>query len=142
MEPLKKKMQEVPYSDLEGLLDFLPEEQRRIVEPLRELVLECLPGVREKLSFQVPFYQGYSNICFIWPGAVPWGSKTRQGVEFGLVQGHLLSDEAGYLERGQRKQVYSVFFKHPEDIRYELLRSYLYEAAEIDQLLYREKKRR
>lgn len=142
MEKEKKKMQSVAFKNVGDLLDYLPEHQLIITEKLRELVFECLPDVEERLSFNVPFYRKYGGICFIWPGAVAWGSKGWDGVEFGFQHGNLLSDEANYLERGTRKQVFSKRFFRPEDINEDLLRAYLFEAAEVDELKFLEKMRR
>jgi len=139
MEKEKKKMQSVAFRNVGELLDYLPEHQLVITEKLRELVFECLPGVEERLSFNVPFYRKYAGICFIWPGAVAWGSKGWDGVEFGFMYGNLLADEINYLERGTRKQVFSKKFYRPEDISEDLLRAYLFEAAEVDELKYVEK---
>ncbi len=135
----KKQMQNVSFRNVGELLRFLPEDQLGIVERLREIVFDTIPEVKEKLSFNVPFFQRYRAICFIWPGVVSWGSTTWEGVEFGFSYGNLLLDEAGWLERGKRKQVFSKRFFSPEDINEDLLRAYLLEAAELDELLHREK---
>lgn len=127
-------MQSVNFRNLEDFLGYLPENQLVIVEKLREIVLECIPDAEEYLSFNVPYYRRNKSICFIWPGAVAWGSKTWDGVEFGFTYGNLLSDTAGYLDRGNRKQVYTRRFYRPEDIHEDLLRAYLFEAAEIDDM--------
>lgn len=139
MSEEKKRMQCVDFKSIGDLLDYLPEDQLVIVERLRELVLECVPEAKEYLSFNVPFYKRHKSICFIWPGAVAWGNKTWEGVEFGFAYGNLLSDEAGYLERGKRKQVFSKRFFSPDDIDEDLLRAYLLEAAELDELMRMEK---
>lgn len=120
----------------------MPDHQLEIVEQLRELVISTLPDAKEKLSFNVPFYRRHKAVCFIWPGAVSWGSKTWEGVEFGFNYGNLLADEAGYLDRGTRKQVFSKRFFSAIEINEPLLRSYLLEAAEVDDLMAIEKKRR
>ncbi|MFN0037222.1 MAG: DUF1801 domain-containing protein [Saprospiraceae bacterium] len=135
-------MQSVAFRNIGEMLDYLPEDQLAIVEKLRELVFECIPGVEERLSFNVPFYRKYAGICFIWPGAVAWGSKTWAGVEFGFQHGNLLADELRYLERGTRKQVFSKRFFRLEDINEGLLRAYLFEAVEVDELKYVETNRR
>lgn len=142
MENPRKKMQSVAFRSVAEMLDFLPEDQLAIVERLRELVFECMPEVEERLSFNVPFYRRYAAICFIWPGAVPWGSKTWPGVEFGFNYGNLLSDPGAYLEKGNRKQVYSVRFHTITEIKEDLLRDLIYEAYEMDELLQRERKQR
>ena len=127
-------MQNISFHTVGELLRFLPEDQLEITERLRELVYECIPGIKEKLSFQVPFFKKRKGICYIWPGAVSWGKKTKEGVEFGFQYGNLLADEAGYLEHGKRKQVYSKRFFSVGDINEDILREYLFEAAEIDEL--------
>ena len=65
-----RKMQEVNFRSIAEMLDFLPEDQLVITEILRELVLETIPNVSEHLAYNVPYYKRYSNICFIWPGAI------------------------------------------------------------------------
>ncbi len=135
----KSKMQNVAFRNVGELLAFLPEDQLLVTGALRELVLGCIPKVQERLSFNVPFYRKHRAICYIWPGAVSWGSKTWQGVEFGFNYGNLLADEANYLERGSRKQVFNKRFFLPEEINVELLSAYLYEAAEIDEMMQRER---
>ena len=138
----KKPMQNVSFRSISEMLEFLPEDQLEMGQHLRELVFETVPGIKERLSFNVPFFRIRKGICFIWPGAVSWGSKTREGVEFGFNYGNLLADEAGYLERGNRKQVFSKRFFSTNDINDEILREYLLEAAEIDEIMYREGKQR
>ena len=142
MDNEKKKMQSVDFRTVGDVLDFLPEEQAEIFMRLRDLVLECVPDVEERLSFNVPFYRRYRGICFIWPGAIAWGSKTWPGVEFGFNYGNLLTDAAGWLDKGQRKQVYVKRFYSLREIPEDLLRAYLLEAVEVDELLEQERKMR
>jgi hypothetical protein len=142
MENDPKKMQPVSFATVSELFGFLPERQLEIVLRLRDLVFESIPGVEERLSFNVPFYRRHRSICFIWPGAVAWGSKTWPGVEFGFNYGNLLQDPANYLEKGQRKQVFTRRFHDLAGINEDLLRAYLLEASEIDEMLSRERKRR
>ena len=127
------KMQDVHFRDMDELLEFLPEDERILVEILRELVHECIPRVKEKLSYNAPFYALNKNICYIWPGAVPWGKVTFKGVQFGFTKGHLLQDEHNMLEAGKRKFVRTIKFYKPEDIDLDLMRMFLFEAAELDQ---------
>lgn len=135
----KKPAQNVNFNSFSELLAFLPEDQLEIFEILREMVLSTVDGIEERLSFNVPFYRLRKGICYIWPGAVSWGNKTWEGVEFGFNYGYLLADEANYLDRGNRKQVYNKRFFSPSEINLELLSAYLLEAAEMDELMYREK---
>jgi hypothetical protein len=136
----KKKMQEVSFRNIEEMLDYLPEDQLELVEILRELIHECLPNIKEKLSFNVPFYRRFGRICYVWPGAVAWGSKTSPGVEIGFNQGYLLGEVADFLETGNRKQVRTKRFLSPTEIDFEQLRICLFAAADLDEQLHLEKK--
>lgn len=137
-------MQNVQFQSVGELLDFLDPERLEMVETLRELVFETVPGVEERLSFNVPFFRRYGALCFIWPGSVSWGSTVWEGVEFGFNNGHLLNDEAHYLDRGKRKQVFTKRFFSMQEVKMNLerLRAFLMEAAEVNELLHMEKMQR
>lgn len=129
----KSKMQNISFDTVEDFLDFLPADELRIVNVLRMLVLDCMPDAIEKLSFNVPFYKRHKTVCFIWPASVFWGSKkTYEGVRFGFANGYLMQDEIGYLNKGDRKQIYWRDFTSVSEIDVSLLRAYLFEAMMID----------
>jgi hypothetical protein len=129
----KSKMQNISFDTVEDFLEFLPVDELRIVNVLRMLVLECMPDAIEKLSFNVPFYKRHKTVCFIWPASVFWGSKkTYEGVRFGFANGYLMQDEIGYLNKGDRKQIYWRDFTSVSEIDVSLLRAYLFEAMIID----------
>ena len=130
----KLKMQNVHFRDIDEFLDFLPENELRIVTVLRKIVFDCMPMAIEGLAYNVPYYKLNKNICFIWPASVLWGKKqTYEGVRFGFTNGYLLQDEIGFLDKGQRKQVYWKDFTHVKDIDIDLLKSYIFEAIIIDE---------
>lgn len=137
------KMQNVSFQNVDEFLDFLSEEELKIVTVLRTLVLDCLPNCKEKLSFNVPFYFLHKSVCFIWPASVTWGKKeTYKGVRIGFAKGYLMSDEANYLEKGNRKQIYWRDIQRLEESDIELLKSYIFEAAILDEQEYLIKKMR
>ncbi len=125
------RFQPVDFKDLDDLYAFLPEHELKMVKALRALVYECIPEVKEKLSYNVPFFRLHRNICFIWPGSVPWGG-TFEGVQFGFTKGHLLADEEGYLDAGKRKYVRTRTYGSLAEIDFEKLRLFLFEALIID----------
>jgi hypothetical protein len=125
------KFQPVKFVDVDDMLASLPPVERTITDLLREIIFSTLPHVTERLAYNVPFYYGNSRICFIWPGSVPWG-KTKEGVEFGFTKGYLLNDEWNYLERGNRKEVYIKTFLKPDQVRADILKMLLLEAAQVD----------
>jgi hypothetical protein len=129
----KSKMQNGRFATVDEFLEFLPEEEWKVVDVLRRLVFTCMPDVTEKLSFNVPFYKRNKTVCFIWPASILWGKKkTYEGVRFGFSNGYLLLDENKYLNKGERKQVYWRDFASVKDINVDLLRAYLFEAIIID----------
>ena len=134
MKP-KKSMQEVSFRTVEEFLEYLPLQERRITEALRALVLDTVPGVQEKLSYNVPFYRRHRNLCFIWPASVLWGTKkSYSGVRFGFSAGYLLRDEMNYLDKGDRKQVYMKDFQSLSETDFVMLRMLLLDACEVDDL--------
>lgn len=130
---MKNKYQQVNFSYLDEFIEFLPENELRIFRFLRAIVLECLPGCIEKLSYNVPYYRKNRGICFLWPASVTWGKRiTYEGVRMGFNYGYLLQDEINYLNKGDRKQVFWRDFKSMSEIDPDLLKAYLYEAEEVD----------
>lgn len=128
------KMQDVNFRSVDDMMDYLPQDEKEITQVLRELVKDCIPHVREKLAYNVPFYSLNKNICYIWPGSIPWGKSTFQGVQFGFTSGNLLQDEVNFLEAGKRKHVRTRLLKklHEDDLN--MLRTFLFEAVEVDSL--------
>lgn len=127
------KMQNVAFKSIDEFLDFIPNDELKIVNVLRQLVLDCMPDAIEKLSFNVPFYKRYKMVCFIWPASVLWGKKKMyEGVRFGFTNGYLMQDENKYLNKGDRKQIYWRDFISVKDINIDVLKSYLYEAIMLD----------
>lgn len=125
-------IQQTKFKSLGEFLDFLPPNEFAIVEHLRSIIFEELPDCKEKLAYNVPFYYRHSRICFIWPASVPWGG-VDDGVALGFCKGNLLSDEIGYLEKQDRKEVRTKTFTSEKQIEWDLLRSYLLEAKKIDE---------
>lgn len=126
-------MQNVNFDTVNAFLDFLPEDELKLVLFLRQLVFDCVPNVTEKLAYNVPFFKRHKNICFIWPSSVFWGKqKTYEGVRFGFTNGYLLSDEFNCLKKESRKQVYWIDYTNLNQIDVDVLKGFLYEAVLID----------
>ncbi|MBR9997888.1 MAG: DUF1801 domain-containing protein [Cyclobacteriaceae bacterium] len=128
------------FESVEDFLGYLPDYERKIVDQLRIILLECIPDCIEKLSYNVPFYYRHSRICFIWPSSIPWGNVNLNGVQLGFCRGDLLGDGLNYLEKGHRKQVYIRTFYDVKEIDADLIRSYILDAIEVDDFLKKEKK--
>jgi hypothetical protein len=116
------------------LIELLPENERIIVDVLRQIVLDTLPSYcKEKISFNVPYFHGNKGICIIWPATIPRGG-IRSGVLLGYWYGNKLKDEDNYLTRGTNKQVFYKIFQQPEEIDDKPVITLLNEAVQLDML--------
>ncbi|MBK9077502.1 MAG: DUF1801 domain-containing protein [Flavobacteriales bacterium] len=80
------------FATVQECLDFLPPDGRALTGELRELLVQEAPELKERISFNVPFYKVRRDICFLWPASVLWGNrKTYDGVRVGFSYGHLLT---------------------------------------------------
>ncbi|HTH56502.1 MAG TPA: DUF1801 domain-containing protein [Cyclobacteriaceae bacterium] len=114
------------------LYDILPDQERLIVDVLRQIVEENLPDYcKEKISFNVPFFYGRKGICIIWPATVPRGGIKR-GVLFGLWYGNRLTDTDRYLTHGTNKQIFYKIYQNVEEINEKAIVKLLKEAVEVD----------
>ena len=124
----------ISFKNIDDFLEYLPDDERRITDKLRKIVLDCLPDGKEKLAYNVPFYYQHKRICYIWPSSIPWGAIKETGVvEFGFCQGVRMSDDIGFLNKGNRKEIATVKFRSVKDIDADLLRSYIFEAIFLDE---------
>ncbi len=121
-------------SSLIELFDLLPENERIIVDLLRQIIIESLPSYcREKISYNVPFFYGKKGICIVWPATVPRGG-IKSGVLLGFWYGCKLKDVDRYLTHGTNKQIFYKIYHTPEEINEKAIRKLLKEAVTFDAL--------
>ena len=112
--------------------EYLPPNERVIVDVLRQIILENLPkDCREKLTYNVPFYYGKKRICLIWPASVPWGGFDK-GVFLGFAQGNKLQDKNNYLTHGTNKKIFYKIYHSIKEINQRAIISLLKEAVKMD----------
>ncbi len=122
----------IKFRSLVELWDHMPEDERIIMDVLRQIILDQLPATcKEKLTFNVPYFYGKRRICMIWPGSVPWGGF-KKGVLLGFSQGNRLKDKKHYLKHGTNKQVYYKIFQSADEIDVKAIASLIKEAVEVD----------
>jgi hypothetical protein len=122
----------IKIRSLAQLYDLLPENERIIVDVLRQIVTETLPPYcKEKISYNVPFFYGNKSICLIWPATIPRGG-IKKGVLFGFWYGNRLPDKNGYLDRGTNKQIFYKIYRNADDIDVDAVLKILKEAARLD----------
>src|ERR1700740_3599137 len=110
------------------LFEILPEQERIIVDVLRQIILESLPGYcKEKISYNVPFFYGNKGICIVWPSTIPRGG-IKEGVLLGFWYGNKLKDVDQYLTHGTNKQIFYKVYKSAEEINERAIVKLLKEA--------------
>ncbi len=122
----------IKFRDIADFLDHLSSTELEIVEQLREIILETIPFVKEKLSYNVPFYSVNKRICYIWPASVPWGKIPEKAVALGFTKGRLIPDAEDILIFDDRKHVGVMYFKTALEINLDLIRALLYDAFLLD----------
>lgn len=117
---------------LVDLFSILPENERIIVDVLRQIILETLPEYcSEKISYNVPFFYGNKGMCIIWPSTVPRGG-IKKGVLLGFWYGNRLADVDRFLDRGTNKQIFYKIYNTPEEIDEKPIKKLLKEAIKLD----------
>src|SRR6266487_2433902 len=125
----------IKIKSLLELYEVLPENERIIVDILRQIITENLPVTcKEKISYNVPFFYGKKGICIIWPATIPRGGIAK-GVLLGFWYGHKLNDIDNYLTHGSNKQIFYKIFHSPKDINEKAIKKLLREAVRVDELM-------
>ena len=118
--------------NLVELFSYLPEKERIIVDVLRQIILSAYPGyIKEKISYNVPFFYGNRGIVIIWPASVPRGG-IKSGVLLGFWHGNKLNDMDNYLVHGTNKQVFYKIFETATEIDDKPILTLLEEAVKLD----------
>ncbi|MES1218424.1 MAG: DUF1801 domain-containing protein [Bacteroidota bacterium] len=130
-------MKPAPFNKIRSLLELyelLSEEERIMVDVLRQIIIENLPAhCREKLAFNVPYFYGKRGICIVWPASIPRGG-IKQGVLLGFWQGNKLNDADNYLTHGTNRKIFYKIFKAVEEIDEAAIVKLLKEAIRIDEI--------
>ena len=115
------------------LYELIPDDQRVMVDVLRQIVIENLPKrCKEKISFNVPFIS-MATRAFVLYGPLPSPrGGIKKGVLFGLWQGNKLADTDHYLTHGTNKKVFYKIFHSVDDIDIGAIVKLLKEAVKLD----------
>lgn len=121
--------------NLVELYTLLPEDEKLMVDVLRQIIIETLPEYcKEKISYNVPFFYGNKGICIIWPSTVPRGGF-KKGVLLGFWYGHKLIDDDCFLSHGTNKQIFYKIYHTLEEINEAPIKKLLKEAIRLDSTL-------
>ena len=91
---------------------------------LRHIILSSAPGIREKISYGIPFFYLSKNLCYFNP--------KKGGLDVGFIRGHEIEIAPPGFERKNRKQVKSFHFTRLEDLDYEGFDQVLQLAIQLD----------
>lgn len=115
------------------LYELLPEDERIMVDVLRQIIIGNLPsGFKEKISFNVPFFYGKRGVCIIWPSSIPRGG-IKKGVLLGFWYGNKIHDADSYLTRGTNKQIFYKIYHSAAEIKEKPIVKLLKEAIKVDE---------
>lgn len=128
--------QQIKFWNLTDFIDSLPEEELKIVNFLREIVLHAMPECAEKLAYNVPFYYLNYRVCYIWPASVPWGGLD-EGVALGFCKGGQLSNAQSADAKGMTK----IVFTDISQINVKEIEQLLFEAIIVDKNSFEARKR-
>ena len=116
------------------LFEALNENERIIVDVLRQIIIENLPPYcKEKISYNVPYFFGNKGICIVWPASIPRGG-IKEGVLLGFWYGNKLKDTDHYLTHGSNKKIFYKIFYSPDEINEQAIKKLLKEAIKTDAL--------
>ncbi|GAB2812499.1 DUF1801 domain-containing protein [Ferruginibacter profundus] len=122
----------VKIRSLLQLYEVLPDEERIIVDVLRQLITAHLPANgKEKIAYNVPFFYGNKGICIVWPSSIPRGG-IKKGVLLGFWYGNKLKDADRYLMHGTNKQIFYKIYYSAEEINDKAIVKLLKEAVQLD----------
>jgi len=96
-------------SAVEDFIWECPEPQRGLLLRLRQLLSAASPRIKEKIRYNVPFYDCTRWFCYTNP------LKTG-GVEVCFLRGDELSNEQGLLEARNRRNVSGVTIRDLADL--------------------------
>ncbi|MTI19991.1 DUF1801 domain-containing protein [Fulvivirga sp. RKSG066] len=132
------KIQKISFKSIADFLDYIPEDELKIVETLRELILSHIPYCKERLAYNVPFYYGHYRICFIWPASIPWGG-VESGVNLGFCRANEMAFDEGFLKFNDKKVIATVNLQTLKEIDRDKIEQLLHEAALVDTLAAKKK---
>ena len=129
--------------EVQEYIEGLAADERIIVKRLRDLILNTDPRIVERLSYGVPYFFRNRRLFFLWPAStLPYstaGKMVTPKVTMGFCYGHLLSNDQGLLQKGNRKQVFTISVNTLADINEALLRQVVNEALIADAAFFPKK---
>ncbi len=102
-------------------IESLPDERRELAELLREMIIENVPGIEERLSFKVPFYHYFGMFMYL--------NNTKEGIDVAFCRGKDLLEAFPQLELKSRAAIATVTVTSKKDITLLGIRELIINAA-------------
>jgi hypothetical protein len=102
-------------------IENLPDERRELCELLRELIVENVPGIEEKLSFKIPFYHYFGMFMYL--------NNTKDGIDVAFCRGKDLLEAFPQLNLKTRAAIATVCIRNKKDIAIFEIREMIVAAA-------------
>jgi hypothetical protein len=127
------KFQPVSFPGFNDLYALLPKPEFEIVKTLRLLSIQCIPHVKEKLSYNAPYHHINEQICLIILRSVIWGGTVEEAL-LRFANAKSPADEWNNLKWAERKTVGTkTYFDSMQVIKEtDIIKMSLIETAEID----------
>jgi len=102
-------------------IEGLPDNKRGITELLREMIVENVPDIEEKLSFKIPFYHYFGMFMYL--------NNTREGIDVAFCRGKDLVNEFPQLSLKNRATIATITISTKKDITSFQVREMIVTAA-------------
>lgn len=112
--------------------DFIlnqPPRMADLLESVRGHLLAAHPAIAEKMRYRIPFFDYRGMLFYLNP--------VKDHVVLGIINGHLLADEKGILQAGDRKMIRHLLIHQPEEMEGDEVRAMIQQA-----LLVREEEKK
>lgn len=103
--------------------DFIlnqPPRMAELLESVRAHLLAAHPAMEEKIRYGIPFFDYKGMLFYLNP--------VKDHIVIGIINGHLLADEEGLLQAGDRKMIRHLPVHRPEDMEKEEVRAMIQQA--------------
>ncbi len=108
---------------VDGFIDALPTNEKKVAEQVRALIFESVPGIEEKISYTLPFYHYFGMFLYLCP-------RRTKGLDVTFCRGIDLIDAFPFLEMRGRAIAASLILETPKDIFEKDLPQLIITAAE------------
>ena len=113
---MNKFQRNINFNSVDDIINFIPNKEANILIKLRSIILDLVPNIQEKISYNVPYFYLNKNLFFIWPGSIPWGKTPKGTVKLGFCLGYLIDDETNIFDSENLKTIRTITFNNIKEL--------------------------